>query len=347
MTPSLAKNESAAVQAMRFIAALLVVLQHAFALGAYVTPADLGWFWRLQFGALGVCLFFVISGFIMSMKLDEAPASFLAKRFLRIYPSFWLFAALSLALQYTVIGRFVTPHLSSLFLVPSTLDDNSLQIPFWTLRYEVVFYLLCGVACLLRGVRAYVPFALIVWLVAIQINDAFGTPVSHPFPSAGNILLSRMNIYFIAGALFGIYRHRISIPLWACIPLSVIGYLDICSLLPFSQHLSPGAYHVGSAISCSMMIYTAMKLGVSGVVGRVLARLGDYSYGIYLAHLPIIFTMCMIMHESKWTTAGAIAALAAVSIPAAILLGHGEHAFHRALSRKLLARRSTPEAVRV
>ena len=76
-----------------------------------------------SYGHLGVPMFFVISGFVITysaestLKKNETPISFLKKRFLRIYPTFW---------ASTIAVVFILPYLIELI---SVLKSSSFQAP--------------------------------------------------------------------------------------------------------------------------------------------------------------------------------------------------------------------------
>src|SRR5690348_7613306 len=93
------------IQALRAIAALLVVVYHAFEMwDLRVTPGAGGPAWSN--GAAGVDIFFVISGFVMVvssqrlLKRAHAGLIFLRHRVVRIVPLYWLLTTLKLALVF-------------------------------------------------------------------------------------------------------------------------------------------------------------------------------------------------------------------------------------------------------
>src|SRR3954449_4929921 len=99
--PGLEKSPASylTVQALRAVAALLVVLYHAFELwGLRVDPAAPGVKWNN--GAAGVDIFFAISGFVMvisARRLVGRPGAwlvFLWHRVIRIVPLYWLLPTL-------------------------------------------------------------------------------------------------------------------------------------------------------------------------------------------------------------------------------------------------------------
>src|SRR5579864_5665311 len=109
------------IQALRGIAASLVVLDHAF--GPLIEHGILPrWFDPVRFsiGGFGVSTFFVISGFIMiTMAYDDfgyvgKSISFAERRILRIVPTYWIGTLLAFAL-YQVLSLSSHPSFLDLF----------------------------------------------------------------------------------------------------------------------------------------------------------------------------------------------------------------------------------------
>ena len=88
------------LQALRMIAATMVVFTHALNRGADAFPN--GGIARQQFLESGVDIFFVISGFIMVyiLKPDSKPLAFWLQRFTRIAPLYWAATAFAVFLGY-------------------------------------------------------------------------------------------------------------------------------------------------------------------------------------------------------------------------------------------------------
>lgn len=136
----------------------------------------------VSFGSLGVPMFFVISGYVISASAEatlsrsETSASFLKRRFMRIFPPFWLSIAVVVAVPYVIAavsslksGVFEMPDprflsmtggdwlwLATLLRVFGT-PDGDLQAAFspvnsvyWTLAIEFQFYLCMYLALLAR-----------------------------------------------------------------------------------------------------------------------------------------------------------------------------------------------------
>ena len=115
----------------------------------------------MSFGAAGVDIFFVVSGFIMvvtTMKRDMAPGEFLLHRIARIVPVYWvvtilLFAIVMYGFKPVGIMRMQPDWLAkSLLFIPFDRDGRVEPIISvgWTLNYEMFFYLLFALGLFVR-----------------------------------------------------------------------------------------------------------------------------------------------------------------------------------------------------
>jgi len=138
------------LDALRGIAAVLVVWEH-FSSEARVLPgireAMLPW---VKAGDVGVFLFFLISGYIVPASLERRGSvrSFWIGRAFRLYPMvlFVLVGLLILGSRYPQ-PPFAGEHRGTWLLAHGTMLQELLGVPnavwvFWSLSYEMVFYLL-------------------------------------------------------------------------------------------------------------------------------------------------------------------------------------------------------------
>lgn len=102
------------LDSLRAVAIMMVIAQH---LSSGHTIAMLDYLWRFQFGDLGVRIFFVISGFLITSLLRKEfrkngridLSRFYLRRALRIFPAYYTFLAIlalsALALQFSRLAR--------------------------------------------------------------------------------------------------------------------------------------------------------------------------------------------------------------------------------------------------
>src|SRR5665213_2734258 len=162
--PEPSRTNFLTIQALRAIAALLVVLLHAFETwGERVDPAAPGVNW--ENGAAGVDIFFIISGFVMVISSRRLMAQaggwliFLRHRVVRIVPLYWLLTTLKV-LAVAVLGGVVLRTsldfgfvAGSYLFLPVTDSAGHFRpvLPVgWTLTYEFLFYLLFAAALAMR-----------------------------------------------------------------------------------------------------------------------------------------------------------------------------------------------------
>ena len=90
-------NDGGGIQALRAIAALLVLLQHAIFFACTAKGVDFSPYLPVGFGWMGVSIFCVIYGYVMTLCMHQG-ASFMPQRLARIYPPYLLTVAISGAL---------------------------------------------------------------------------------------------------------------------------------------------------------------------------------------------------------------------------------------------------------
>jgi peptidoglycan/LPS O-acetylase OafA/YrhL len=166
--------------ALRLIAALSVVFSHSFLI-ADGSEANEPFVWlsgnQCILGLVGVFVFFVISGYLVteSWRRRPLPGQFASRRGLRIYPGLVVNAALCALLLGPLVtslpldAYFSSPELRDFLVKTVTLNPGPLGLPgvlfadnavglhingsLWTLRYEIMMYLMIvmlGMARLLR-----------------------------------------------------------------------------------------------------------------------------------------------------------------------------------------------------
>ena len=99
-------------------------------------------------GRYGVDLFFVISGFVIFMTLNRSAniRAFAVSRFARLYPVFWTAVGIAVAAR-ALDGKLRMSSgdiLANLTMVPELFGAPFVDGVYWTLFYELIFYILAG-----------------------------------------------------------------------------------------------------------------------------------------------------------------------------------------------------------
>ena len=289
----------ASLQVYRGFAAVLVIFYHAhLIMGGYATQNALTELFR--FAHSGVLFFFVLSGFIIyyvhrgDIGKPTRLKRYGAKRFVRIYPVYWIVTLLFLPVWFLVPSFGQEYHRELSALVMSLLLAPQEHMPHvsvgWTLVHEVAFYLLFAVAVLHRRIG----FALLAgWQLSILFFMAAGTPPSHYLLS---FLCSEYNLLFGMGMLaayiaiqrgafverYGLYAFILGNILFLAAAAAENGYAP----------LEESTLWFGAA--SFLMILGAPSPRVEGWFHprRMLVYLGDASYSVYLVHYFILSFLC-------------------------------------------------------
>ncbi len=337
MVTAPAKTEFVSVQYLRALAASLVVFYHATGQFAGFEAAL-----PREYGAAGVDLFFVISGFIMVAITDARPTTaplFLLRRALRIWPIYAVYttvtaAAILLAPSLFRDSIFTAKHylLSLAFIVhPDPLDPGTVSPMLkigWTLNFEMFFYVLFAL-CLWLGGRHKV--ALLGAIMALLVvAGRVGHPGAVPAFYTDPIILE-----FLFGAAIGVWftRPKSRVPSNAAAVCLIALGAGLCVLLPLELDRT-----VRSGISCALILVGALALERNGAIGtwRLPRLVGDASYSLYLTHLYTVVALRIVWLKFHLPGGGLSPTLIflGLSLTGAILVGI---ASYWALERPMIA----------
>jgi len=302
------------LDALRALAVLLVIGRHLripYSLSPGSGTRIFAELWQ-RGGWIGVDLFFVLSGFLVSGLLFRehqqhgrvSLGRFFVRRGLKIYPAFYAFLAATLALRLAW-GRYPewSQVLSELFFVQNYV--HGVWNHTWSLAVEEHFYILLPLLLLflLRHSRARRdPFTalplicavLMGGLLVLRIQNAIAVPyehASHLFPTHLRI----DSLMFGVLLSYWFHYHRDQFRGFVMRRRAVLATLGVALLVPpFLMELpaSVGLHTVGLtglALGSGLLLATALHApdGLQRLL-KPFARIGAYSYSIYLWHLPVL-----------------------------------------------------------
>lgn len=154
---------------MRGISALFIVLFHFTTQYELMIGHDPKWSINFPYGSLAVVIFFLLSGFltVFQIKDGENPVKFAIKRFLRLYPTYWvciLITTLVTVLFMPTLAKPLKTILINLSMLQSFLNVESVDGVYWTLAYELRFYLYIFIVLLIKKER-HLSIFLFAWLI--------------------------------------------------------------------------------------------------------------------------------------------------------------------------------------
>ena len=302
----LKKNDG--LQILRAIAALLVVHRHSIEVVRWNQFAqDHGSYNIDKFGAFGVDVFFVISGYILSTVVlrtrpdTPRPAfDFLTRRYIRILPIYWITSLAMLAIYMKQKLIPITPGwvARSLLLLPSL--ESRLRVPLivfgWTLVFEMFFYYVLSFN-MLFGKRKVVlrSIASIALLVAIGAAVGFERPILV-------LVANPINVEFLLGCCIALLYTKIGPRPTLGVVLMLTGGLLLGATVVFGfGHLDDATLTLNSDRSWYRLLLWGLPSAIltAGFVfrptqlqsafGRLWVFLGDASYSIYLTSAVTLF----------------------------------------------------------
>ncbi len=333
---------------LRGIAALTVVINHYFGvfwlsrdvierminapslpLGAVATPEFVLWISTMPYfnwGAFGVALFFLISGFVIPFSLCKLTwGGFLLNRLMRLVPTYLVGFGITLLAIFICSQYFsrVWPFSIQEVLfhsIPSLRDltlSRHIDYVVWTLEIEVKFYFVC--AALIFWFRRYslkVFIApIILFVVALILNKRMlGIDKSHWEALATFIFETQYLIYMFIGVIFHFlyvkkvksYQAFLGIPVlfilfciqWSVGPIS--GGLNLAwsyafALLTFTFAYNYPHFFDGNRVFNFFANISYPLYIVHGVFGYVLLRiLLDKGYGVWISVSLVMISSILI-----------------------------------------------------
>ncbi|WP_425572643.1 acyltransferase family protein [Paraburkholderia heleia] len=315
------------IEALRGFAALLVAYFHCrqvtwIGMGAFhqlhaslASPGTLAaWLtFPIAWGSAGVPIFFVISGYCIhrsgAARLFSNPdfrldaRQFWLRRFVRIYPVLLAALLLTLAVDSVSLSLFPVSHkineigvrdfFVNLFslqgVAGKTYGSNG---ALWTLSLEVQFYLLYP---LLFAARRR--FGLNVVLAAVALINVVSalTLERHDI-----VVFTSYWFSWMLGAWIAEVRLRGSSGFRFAYPAAALFAVGGCVAFHFGQF---GAFQLWAcAFACYLVKALARPAAASGVLQSLFSKIGDFSYSLYLIHLPLFVLLGSLLFRSELQT---------------------------------------------
>ena len=307
---------------LRLVFAGIVCLVHAYKLSGY---RELEWIPRLlPSSEVAVKAFFVVSGFLIFMSFEQSSCihSYFVKRVRRVLPAyfvvvmlcaFFLWSASSLPLgQYFSFDwlKYIFANLVFLnFLhpdLPGVFEGHRYEVvngALWTLKIEVMFYACVPVFAYLFRRFGHLPVLIVSYLVSVSYASLLnGYAADHDSALCRELArqLPGQLSYFMAGAFFYYFlpffvRYDKQIVVLSFSIIVLDAYFPMPILEPFAL--------AAIVAFCGFFLY-------AGNVGKY----GDFSYGVYILHFPII----QVLIHGGWLSGNAYVFLA-VAVAATLI----------------------------
>lgn len=289
------------IDALRGFAALGVVVFHAKegnqieALSEAI-PAALRWV--IAHGDLGVCVFFLISGFVIAHSMRRRNVSwgfvgrFLLRRSVRLDPPYWCSIIVALVIA-ALSTRFVPGKelsmpewgnlVAHLVYLQGLLGLHHIQSVYWTLCLELQFYL---------------SFAMLSWCVTRlrarrDASSAFRTVIV-PALGLANLWPMGLGPFYVRG-LFMEHWHLFmaGVVVWWALHHPEDRWSKACMVVNTGLLGGLGVFKVDivlmAAATSALLIYVVVRFNAltTWLASRPFQTLGTISYSLYLIHNPV------------------------------------------------------------
>jgi peptidoglycan/LPS O-acetylase OafA/YrhL len=304
------------LQVLRAVAAFLVLFTHVFNT-AQGRVSVFHMLYSNDFGAIGVDIFFVLSGAVMTIITykgrEKSVSGFFIKRCRRIIPLYWLISLAGFVIWYVCHNELLSyaSVIKTLTIIP-ILNKNHFGVGIltvsWTLSFEFFFYIVFSVAIWINPRKASaLSFIIISMLVLLgmvyKFQDArlvfFTNPIMIEF-------------------LFGCVCAWIFLSPVKFSPVLSVILLAASILLLFSGvffGFDDAIAHEGNTQKATSSLLRVYEWGLPSFVlvlcflmaeksgtfkaPELAVKMGDSSYTLYLLHVPlitIIQTIFLAMH---------------------------------------------------
>jgi peptidoglycan/LPS O-acetylase OafA/YrhL len=304
-------NHVLGLDGLRGLAALYVVLFHCWLLTFPGFPENSGpsWLGWLMYGRLAVVFFLVLSGFSLAISPARngwhqgGVARFLRRRAWRILPPYWAALAFSLIIAFFIVpASHYGPPTFKTILVYGLVAQDMVTAPtpngaFWSIAVEAELYVLFPFLLFVR--RRLGAIFLVAGVTLLVV--ARGLLAENASPIEGdNWLTPNLAPVFVVGLVGAgvlVAGEKIRHLPWHW--LAAVAAIPAMSLIA----VNGSAWTVNHYFWVDLAIAPAMTMLIAAVATgrptflmwllatRPMRSLGNFSYSLYLIHLPIIMAI--------------------------------------------------------
>jgi peptidoglycan/LPS O-acetylase OafA/YrhL len=290
------------LQLLRYIAAIMVVAYHAEK--SLIERGVIYPYHLFSIGSIGVDIFFVISGFIISLSVANLSEKntrlhnsidFFVRRLIRIAPLYWFYTSLKIILVLIVpalalrssldVKHLISSYLFIPYLAPWGLWQPILPVG-WTLNYEIYFYIAFTIAILIGKYR--LATMLTLFISVFLLSKTF---------EESNILSFYSNdmlLEFIFGYLLFLIHKKAKLSQKISVYTIPSFFVSVLLISISSEEYRLFTVGIGSSLLVFSFIYLDKFIPTLSTLKKI-EILGDSSYSLYLSHgftLPICAIIC-------------------------------------------------------
>ncbi|MCX5920126.1 MAG: acyltransferase [Candidatus Melainabacteria bacterium] len=262
---------------------------------------------KLNLGAFGVGLFFLISGFVIPISLEkQGTRTFLIQRFFRIYPTYWVGLSITILL---LVASATFNHKPLLFSMKDVLLNATLSLRDWfvsprldginwTLEIEIAFYVLMAIFSRFFTTQK---FKHLAWLPPFFLGLSL---LSHS--EYVGLVLCFINFMLIGTGFLNLYKKQFTF-MWFMLYLTLtLGCFAATFLL--DPQLSTNMGLIGSYLYAlgSFSLFYAFRNHI--MYNPILDFISTISYPLYIVHGFNSYVIMSFLYQvipNYWVCTGA------------------------------------------
>ena len=268
-------NRNHLIDLLRFLAAAWVALFHFNEPQKYID----NWYRNFcKLGYWGVPIFFIISGYCIciAQQHTKTPQKFITRRLFRIFPPYWFSLVIvclcALAIKIithtnpTPLPKHIDETLAIVVLYTSPLSNYStINWVYWTLPFELFFYFIIFFTLFTNHkLRLLIPFLLVITGFVI------------PFQKEGLLFFfNELPTFMLGYALYLVLKAPDN-------RVVNTAFFILSAIALYFKH--PGFDYILTAFIVCFLIALESRFHLKN---NFFSRLGDFSYSIYLIHVPV------------------------------------------------------------
>ncbi len=293
-----------ALSGIRFLFIMMIVFYHTWPMVGAIQPGKVALFFRANGGNWGNYMFFMISGFLMTVhykaKLSDDQSRmplhvFLLKRLLKLYPLYFITMCASILFNLNYSGltyvNFKEIIFNTLMLSTGYVEElNQYNSPQWfacvLMLCYLIFYVLCYLARKNRRVFTYGAVLLMFWGY-ILLSRSWSAPFCYPKNGEGyfNFFLGCLIAEFLQAESVTTHVKK-GVAITAGV-LSVLFF--VAAYFKGFDRLSGDGRYVLSLLICPAILMLAVMFKWTDIAfgNRVMSALGKLSTAIFFWHIPL------------------------------------------------------------
>lgn len=273
----------------------------------------------INVGALGVGIFFLISGFVILRAVErESSGQFIVRRAFRIYPvcAVAVGVAAGTTAFYCSVSGTESPHtlksvLGSVFILNGFLHGFETTPVLWSLEVEIFFYILMAAlarlsnldfAAILKASLACMGFTLLV--NAPSLSAWIWPPMLELLRHLSFATL-QITFLFVGSMLYRTATNGVSIRAVMYIVASIAVFTATRTVFPVERGADSGGVDIPNGFWALIVFSIAFWSGMNWKWIRPLRWFADISYPLYLVHVPLAWICFAWLADYGWGMAPA------------------------------------------